>query len=397
MKVAVVGSGPSAFYTIKYFLKKCGVAFKPKIDIFERLNEPFGLVRFGVAPDHPEVKNVRNDFKDLLSSNSSSLKLHCGINVADYGGDVSLKELGSSYDAVLLATGAQSAKLLEAPGLNPNKNHLPARSFVLWYNGHQDFQHLMLPSRPKSVAVFGLGNVALDVARILSIRPDSLGPLRAEGLSEYAYDWLCERNASQDSPTCVHIIGRSCYSQAAFTNKEFRELLHIPGCTAVVDPEDLMAIDDLKRNVANDRAKSRGLEVLEEMVQNYVRLGVKSVSHDPPKRIIQIHFNTVTDGFKNGILETRKFLRAKKSIPADLMLSSVGFKVESISKGTTVGQSGGLNHDGKGRLIHSDFLNGRFYVSGWAKRGPKGTIAANIPDALETATAMAEDLLRSSQ
>lgn len=348
MRVAVVGSGPSAFYTVKYFLK----TFKDKsvkIDIFERLPEPFGLVRFGVAPDHPEVKNVRNDFSELLNHYSNQISLHCGAEIpSSTGGFAKFK---SGYDGVLIATGAQSSKQVSLPA---NVPHVSGRDFVLWYNGHPDMRNLSLPTTPpRDISIFGMGNVALDIARILSKQPPDLIPLLGNGLNLNALSWLTDRQHLSGQKV-VEVQGRRGYMEASFTNKEFRELLHIPGCTAVVDPAEV-DLPNLEISCRENRAKLRGLEILRQMTENYDT--AKS------ENILRLRFNCPPQ-------------------PADFAISAIGFQVLP-SFGLEI-SNGGLAHNGKG--LAGDGL----FLAGWAKRGPRGTIAANIPCAAETAQTMVE-------
>ena len=349
MRIAVVGSGPSAFYTVKYFLR----SFKDtsvRIDMFERLPEPFGLVRFGVAPDHPEVKNVKNDFLDLMKNYSTRFSLHCGVHVPSSPED--FLKFRNDYDGVLIATGAQGSKLAS---LSTQSTHVSGRDFVLWYNGHPDKRNLPLPNIPPSrVSIFGMGNVALDVARMLSKRPEDLQPLLEYGLSPDALSWLTRRQESKTDQRVVEVQGRRGYLEASFTNKEFRELLNIPGCITVVDPAEVN-IADLEIATRNDRAKSRGLEILQEMTKNFEK--------QDSQNILRLRFNCPPS-------------------PAELAISAIGFEVEPAF-GLEI-CNGGLRHNGRGLAGEGLFL------AGWAKRGPRGTIAANIPCAAETAKMMVE-------
>jgi len=326
MRIAVVGSGPSAFYTVKYFLKM----FRDKavkIDMFERLPEPYGLVRFGVAPDHQEVKNVTNDFANLLKTHPN-ISLHCGVQVEST--PEGFAAFQRDYDGVLIATGAQSAKLVDFP--SPPKHHISARDFVLWYNGHPDKLDLHLPEAPREVAIFGMGNVALDVARILC-RPCALPNPRAAA-------WLAAR-----PPGLVRVQGRRGFLEAAFTNRELRELLHLPDISLRV-----LGLGDLE--IPTDRAKRRGWEIIQEM---------RNMESVKSGNVISLEFNQQPE-------------------PAELSISSIGFRV-TPGFGLEIGKHGGY--------VHSGGLAGPgVFLAGWAKRGPRGTIAANIPCAAETAQTM---------
>ena len=349
--LAVVGSGPSALYTVKYVLRRLPHI---TVNIFEKLTEPFGLVRFGVAPDHPEVKNVAHEFTDMFTQHPN-INVHLNQTITD------IQPLLASHKAVLVATGAQGSKNFPV-NFRP---HQSARDFVLWYNGHPEgVRPEISPEKAGNISVVGMGNVALDVARLLSKNREALEILRAHGLSESAFQWLSARQTQTDKKT-VKIIARRGYPEAAFTNKEFRELLHVDGALAVVDPADLrMDLASLAKAVAKDRPKKRGLEILEQMMKNFDNV-------NSTENIIQLEFN-----------QEQVFQQ-----PCDLLISSVGFQVQPISGLPMDAETGAVAHV-KGRVTGHPGV----YVVGWAKRGPRGNIASNIPDATETAEAIVNDL-----
>ncbi|KAF4707915.1 hypothetical protein FOZ62_010577, partial [Perkinsus olseni] len=184
-RIAVLGSGPGAFYTAKYIMRQSD---STRIDMFERLPEPFGLVNFGVAPDHPEVKNVRNEFRGVAHEYHDRFRLFAAA-------EPKLSTLQQHYDGIVVATGAQAANRLELPGSESvQRGILTARDFVSWYNGHPDFANITakLPSPEKSgeVVVIGLGNVALDVARVLSKSAEEFADTE---ISKDALRWLSDR------------------------------------------------------------------------------------------------------------------------------------------------------------------------------------------------------------
>lgn len=382
MKLAVIGSGPGAMYTVKYFLKQCNSLPVPlRIDILEKLNAPFGLVGFGVAPDHPEVKEVAKEFTSLLESHSSQVKLITGKCVPDTQSFTALQE---NYDAVLVATGAQSA--LRLPFRSMPGNTMSARDFVLWYNGHPDYHTLPLPDRPRDVVVTGHGNVALDVARMLSKSEEELVPLFKSGLlAGRAFEWLINRQ-SLPGLKQVHVLGRKGYNGAAFTNKEFRELTVLKRAVCRVDPSDLeLPLDQLSEKVKANRAKLRGLPILATCVSNF------KTAVPPADNWINLRFRCKPVSYEGDPVTGMQVNRSNESIetiPCDLGLESIGFKVTNEFDLPMNAETGGIAHDGHGRV------QGRpgVYVAGWAKRGPKGVIAANIPCCAETADAMFRDL-----
>ncbi|TEB15665.1 hypothetical protein C9890_0598 [Perkinsus sp. BL_2016] len=251
--LAVIGSGPSAMYTVKYVLKQIPSL---KIDIFEKLSEPFGLVRFGVAPDHPEVKNVAHEFRDMLETNSN-IRMHLNHHITD------LRDIRASHSAVLVGIGAQGSKTIPSD-FHP---HQSARDFVLWYNGHPEGHRPEISAEKCGiVSIVGMGNVALDVARLLSKKSDALSLLKKNGLTMEAIEWMTERQKAPHQKK-VQIFARRGYPEAVFTNKEFRELLNVDGAVAVVNPSDLgESFEEIARKVEKDRGKKRGLEILERPV-----------------------------------------------------------------------------------------------------------------------------------
>ena len=381
-RIAVIGSGPGAFFTVKYLLKR-NLPNLSRIDIFEKLPSPFGLVRFGVAPDHSEVKEVTNEFRSVLKSNPERVKLLVNSEIRD---SESLKNLKGGYDAVLIATGAQESKRLPMKILPVNT--FSAQDFVLWYNGHPEKQDLVMPEAPRNVSVVGHGNVALDVARMLSKSAVELRPLVEAGLlTRKAHDWFATRQALQGLKS-VSIFGRRGYLDAAFTNKEFRELTTMSDAVCRVDESELEdTTDNLREKTSADRAKSRGLSILSKCVTSnglaksneiFLRFFCKPIEYvgNPAREII-----------------VENVSGCQESVSIEMGIESIGFRV-SENLGLPMDQTtGGVAHDGRGRVLGWP----GFYVSGWAKRGPKGVIAANIPCSIETAEAMHEDLLSSSR
>ncbi len=367
-------------YTIKYLLKQ-SASLISRVNIFEQIEKPYGLVRYGVAPDHPEVKEVSKEFATLLQNHSSVLKMnlrHRIMSAVDFG------ELCDAHDAVLVATGAQGASRL--PFSHLPSSTMPARDFVLWYNGHPGYGKLDLPAKPLDVVVVGHGNVALDVARILSKSEDELLPLLRSGLLDPgAFEWLVSRQQQSGTKT-VSILGRRGYMAAAFTNKEFRELTTMKSALCLVDSRELeLPLEKLWEKSQGNRAKLRGLTILETCIENNhssrsvdnvikLRFGCKPLSYagDPVSGINVSHVNS-----------------SEELIKCQLGIESIGFKVSNDFGLPINAETGGIAHDGHGRVVGLE----KVYVAGWAKRGPRGVIAANIPCCIETAEAMHADLL----
>uniref|UniRef100_A0A0G4EYD7 NADPH:adrenodoxin oxidoreductase, mitochondrial n=1 Tax=Chromera velia CCMP2878 TaxID=1169474 RepID=A0A0G4EYD7_9ALVE len=421
-RVCIVGSGPSGFYSAKYLMKSHpGV----KVDMIERLPTPFGLVRFGVAPDHPEVKSVINDFEKVAQS--ENFRFFGNVRV---GSDVSLRELRDTYDAVVLASGAPGEKSLGVEG-----EDLPgvfsARRFVGWYNVHPDASDLLVSpflQRGDQAVVIGHGNVALDVARVLTKRVEAL---EKTDISKQATDAL--RNSKIRH---VHVMGRRGPAQASFTNKELRELLHEDGVVAAVDPKEFEKgmTNASREEIKDSRAKKRSLELFEKMAENWGR--VESGSLDPDERVVQIRFLLspvrieAGDAGGLGVSLQRMTLegaagaqRAKgeegaaggvERLGAALVVKSVGYAVEPLEGLPTSGgkgksppvphtagkveveveveEEGDDSKEAGGRTTTEEKTLCPLFVVGWLKRGPSGVIATNIPDAQETVGSLVKAL-----
>eukprot|EP00397_Hematodinium_sp_SG-2012_P048692 GEMP01055899.1.p1 GENE.GEMP01055899.1~~GEMP01055899.1.p1 ORF type:complete len:368 (+),score=101.23 GEMP01055899.1:213-1316(+) len=305
--------------------------------MFDKLPTPFGLVRSGVAPDHPEVKNVIDDFNAVAASPNFRF---CGnVSVGDGKGAVRVAELQSRYDAVVLATGAQFGQRLHLPGSHSGVTD--AWSFVQWYNGSMyRSDGFSMPSNASKVAVVGMGNVALDCARIL-LSSDT-ERLASSDIVESARRAMVLAHVQR-----VEVIGRRGAIQSNFGNKELRELLTAPSFSCVVDPRELASSLNAasKEEIAELRAKKRALKIFEDMANAF-----------PGEEL---------------------------SSDADVIIESVGFQYAPLDAARQL----------KGPLQHSrGKVEDNLYVAGWLKRGPTGTIASNVPDATETAASVCEAL-----
>jgi len=368
-----------------------------RVDMFERLPTPFGLVRFGVAPDHPEVKRVINDFGIVAAT--PGFRFFGNVEV---GSDISLETLRRAYDAVVVATGAQGERLLNIPGEDLH-GVVGAPAFVKWYNGHPDFVSLEPAEPGESVVVVGQGNVALDIARVLT---SDIARLQATDIHRPA---LARFAAWQRSGLrAVHIVGRRGFVQAAFTNAELRELLSFSNeVLPIVDPSDLV----LSRNPASEdelaqsRMKKRTVRILETMAENFAQRESTS------KRIIWLRFllspsavlpSDACSG-AGGIHLERMELSGEpgnqvavsvnhgsgEDIACGLIVRSVGFDLIPIPELPMEGRR--VPHL-QGRVEPPIPGRGGLYICGWAKNGPRGIIATNIADAAETTTCLLADL-----
>jgi len=389
LRVAVVGSGPAGFYTAEHLLKNADL--KVTVDMFDRLPTPFGLVRFGVAPDHQKIKNVTRVFEKIASLDGFRF-----LGNVDVGSDITLQDLQNHYHQVCYATGAPSDRRMGIEGEDLQRSH-PATDFVAWYNGHPDYRDYEFDLSVKSVAVVGVGNVAVDVARILCLTEEEL---KKTDIAEHALEQLIESNI-----TDVYMLGRRGPAQAAFTNPEARELGELAGADIIVKPEEA-ALDPLSQELV-EKEDDRKLRQKIEMIQAFSAKEPEGKSKRLTLRFLVSPVALLDDGnggvggmqiVKNELTRTDdgwikpRATETTEDIPVDMVFRSVGYRGTPIAdlpfddKRATVPQTNGRVTDGGG----GKQIPG-LYVAGWIKRGPTGIIGTNKPDGYETAASMAED------
>jgi len=358
---AVVGSGPAGFYTAEALEKAYGD--QARIDILDRYPVPYGLIRFGVAPDHQSLKAVSKRYDKTAETTGVDF-----IGNVSVGRDVAVAELLDLYDAVILATGAPHDRKLGIPG-----EDLPgvvgSAEFVGWYNGHPDFAELSPPLDGTHAAVIGNGNVALDCARILS---KARHEFEGSDIVGHAFDAL-ETSAIRT----ITLLGRRGPHQIAMTPKELGELGHLEAAVPVVEPADFPPIE--------------ADELLEPGLRKSVGLlrGFADLDPNKPKKIIFDFFAKPIaiegDGRAERIVVERTVLDDRNAargtgetyeVPASLIVTAIGYSSSPIPD---VPFEGGkfLNESGK--------ITDRLYTVGWARRGPTGTIGTNRPDGYEVA------------
>jgi len=367
LRVAVVGSGPAGFYA-------CGALLAAdvpvEVDLIERLPTPWGLVRLGVAPDHPKIKSVSRAFEKIAERPGFRF-----LGNVEVGRDVGHAELCELYDAVVYSVGAQSDRRMGIPG-----EDLPgswaATEFVAWYNGHPDFQHLEFDLSGERAVVIGNGNVAVDVARMLALTPVELAPTDTT-------DAAIEAIGSSGIREIV-IIGRRGPAQAAFTTPELIELGELAGADVVVDPADLEGAQPLDTNA------ERNLEVL--------RAYAARAPEGKPKRLVLRFFRSPVAILGDGRVEAVELVRnvldeeqravptgERETLPAGVVFRSVGYRGVAVP-GVPFDESGGTIRNDRGRVAPG------VYAAGWIKRGPSGVIGTNKKDATETVELLLEDL-----
>lgn len=392
LRVAVVGSGPAGFFVVQHLLARPDLVVS--VDLYERLPTPFGLVRFGVAPDHEEIKRVARQFEKAAAKPAFRF-----FGNVDIGTHVTLDDLRRHYHLICFTTGAQTDRRMGIPGEDLARSHA-ATEFVAWYNGHPEYRDRSFDLSVERVAVVGVGNVAVDVARILCRTPEELA---TTDIADYALEAL-RHSRIRD----VYMLGRRGPAQAAFTNAEIKELGELPAADVRVRPDE-SALDPLSQaevERGEDRSAPRKLEILHEFAARppqgkprclHIRFLVS------PVEIIGGEAGQVT-GLRlvrnRLVADGRGGLRAEatgqfETLPVGLVFRSVGYHGVPLPD-LPFDQKRGVVPNERGRvLVPPDHrpLPG-VYVAGWIKRGPTGVIGTNKPDAAETVEAMLEDLAR---
>jgi ferredoxin--NADP+ reductase len=372
--IAIIGSGPAGYYTAEAAQKKFGDDVR--IDIIDRLPVPFGLIRFGVAPDHQSIKAVSDRYEKVALSQNVRF-----VGNVTVGRDVSIDELQGLYDAVILATGAPNDRRLDIPGADL-PGVLGSAAFVGWYNGHPDFSDLEPPLGGKHVVVIGNGNVALDVARILSKTRAEFGGSDIVG---HALDAL-ETSRIED----ITILGRRGPHQIAMTPKELGELGHLERATPRVEKDDLPDIGDdalLEPGMRKSVTHLREFAAIPESFRADKQISINFDFFAAPKSI-------EGDGKVERIIVERTTLDERLrsvgtgeiyALDCSLVISCIGYETPSIQ---------GVPYEhGRGRFanVEGRILPG-LYCVGWARRGPSGTIGTNRPDGYNIIDTVAEDM-----
>lgn len=387
LRVAVIGSGPSGFYAADHLLKQKDVIVK--IDMYDRLPTPYGLVRGGVAPDHQKIKSVTKVYEKTAAHPMFSF-----YGNVELGRDITRQELKARYHALIYAVGAQSDRRMGIPGEDLNGSH-PATDFVAWYNGHPDYRDLSFDLSQERVAIIGNGNVAVDVARILA---SSIEELNKTDIADHALTALQKSNVKE-----IYMIGRRGPAQAAFTNAEIKELWELEEC-AITIPGTEGALDEVsKKNLEAhpDSGVSKNLEIMKDYLD-------KTTDGKRKKMVLRFLWSPVELKGRDGVAEIvlqknilvqdadgnikAKGTEVQETIPVGLVFRSIGYKGVAL-KDVPFDEKKGIIPNAHGRVTE---LNGTViageYTAGWIKRGPSGVIGTNKPDALESVNMLLEDV-----
>jgi adrenodoxin-NADP+ reductase len=359
------------------------------VDIFERLPVPFGLVRFGVAPDHPEVKNVTDQFTQVAENPRCEF-----FGNVEVGKDVDLAELRESYNAVVLSYGNRDDRKFGLEGEDLN-GVLPARAFVGWYNGLPEMRDLKPPLDSDTAVIFGQGNVALDVARML-LAP--LEELSKTDITDHAVNAL--RNSKVKR---VIIVGRRGSLNVAFTIKELRELSRLGGCRSIIQKEDVSFTEAESAFVKENRARKRLTELMQTIAasgdENQSRMDKEwelmfkrspaafLESDTEPGRVgaVRLQVNTLQGDVRVArAVGTEEF----EEIQCGLVLNSIGYKGVQLCPGAPFDETRSVVPNDAGRVLGSPGL----YCSGWIKTGPTGVILTTMNNAFETANSILADI-----
>jgi ferredoxin/flavodoxin---NADP+ reductase len=384
LRVAVVGSGPAGFYAIESLFKQHPEA---RADLFERLPVPYGLVRGGVAPDHPKIKSVTRVFEKIASD--PRFRYFGNVTI---GRDLSVDELRAHYDAVLFACGAETDRRLGIPGEDLPGSHT-ATAFVGWYNGHPDYRDLTFDLSGEVAVVVGQGNVAMDVTRILATPVDRL---RETDIAAHALDALAESRVRE-----IHLIGRRGPVQAKFTTAELKEIGEIEKCEPVVNPVDL-ELDPASRAELEDPANKlahKNFEVLRAFSERtlsgrgrqvYIRFLHSPVALEGDVRVTGAVFEANTlEGEPFGL--SARGMGTFQTIDCGVFFRSVGYRGVPLP-GVPFDDRRAVIPNEHGRVLDNGAPVHGLYATGWIKRGPSGIIGTNKPDSVETVQSILGDM-----
>jgi ferredoxin--NADP+ reductase len=373
-RIAIVGAGPAGYFSAQALQNSQDEERTFAIDLFERLPTPWGLVRSGVAPDHPKIKTVAKVFEKIAGDPNFRL-----FGNVELGRDVSIEQLKENYDAVILATGSSVGRKLGIPG-EELAGSLSAADFVPWYNGHPDYVNVAVPLNGKNAIVIGAGNVAMDCGRMLALDPAELDFTDTADHAHAAFHQSTIRN--------VTIVGRRGPEHAAFTSPEIRELPKLENTDVLIAQSE---IESAKGRVAEELEGNKELrnnleamlEVSQTPVKNHERKLAISFLLTPleiigSEKVEAIRF-VRNEVINNKVSATSEIIE----MPCDLVISAIGYQVLPIP-GVEFASGKVVNENG--------FVADNLYVVGWAKRGPSGVIGTNKSDSSEVIKSLIKKL-----
>jgi len=363
-KVAIVGAGPAGYFAALALQNLQSEVLQFSIDMIERLPTPWGLVRSGVAPDHPKIKTVAKVFEKV--ANEANFRLFANVEL---GSDVTIEQLKEKYDAVVIATGTALGKKLGIPG-EDLVGSMSAAAFVPWYNSHPDFKDENIDLSCETAVVIGAGNVAMDVARMLALEPSELDPTDT---ADHAIDAF-----RKSSVRTVVISARRGPEHAAFTSPELRDLPKLEHTNVLMNKSDIEA--------AIGRAGDAPEKDVKSNLDAMLLIATKEATNH--ERTMKFQFLATPKEIKgNGRVEEVVFQKTGSdetfSIKCGLVITAIGYEAASLE---------GIPY-AKGKVVNTDgYVNENLYVVGWAKRGPSGVIGTNKSDAADVMKLLVEKL-----
>ncbi len=384
LQVAVIGSGPSGFYAAEALLKS---DLSVKVNMLERLPVPYGLVRSGVAPDHPKLKQAIQVYAKIAES--SDFNLLANVTV---GETISIDELTEFHHVLILANGAETDRKLGIPGEGLTGSHT-ATEFVGWYNGHPDYRDRSFDLTSERAVIIGQGNVAADVARILS---KSVDELKNTDIAKHALDSLAESKIRE-----IHVVGRRGPAQVKFTPKELREFDNLEICKAIVDNEELRLNPESETELA-DKSNSSQRKIYDQLS--------KLAALETDEKLRSCHFTFLkspkelqgNDRLEKVIFEQNRLsgeplqqsargTGETSEIETGILFRSIGYRGVALA-GLPFDQQKGIIPNSLGRIEEDGRSIPGLYATGWIKRGPTGIIGTNRADSVATVHSILEDL-----
>ena len=363
-KVAIVGAGPAGYFAAQALQNLQNDELTFSIDLIERLPTPWGLVRSGVAPDHPKIKTVAKVFEKVATAGNVRLFAH-----VELGKDVSMEDLKARYDAVVIATGSSLGKKLGIPG-EDLPGSMSAATFVPWYNAHPDFKDESVDLSTSTAVVIGAGNVAMDVARMLALEPSELDPTDT---ADHAIAAL-----KSSAVRTVVISARRGPEHAAFTSPELRELPKLEHTNVIMEKRDIAEAlarvgEDIEKDV---KSNLDAMALIADQVPAGHERTMKFQFLATPKEIRG-------EGKVQEVLFTKTGTAEEFSIPCGLVITAIGYEAAPLD---------GIPYE-RGKVVNIDGrVEDNVYVVGWAKRGPSGVIGTNKSDASDVMKLLVEDL-----
>jgi ferredoxin--NADP+ reductase len=383
LRIAIIGAGPSGFYAAESLLKDAGPV---SIDIIDRLPTPYGLVRHGVAPDHERIKTITR----MLARTGSDPRVRFLGNVT-FGQDLGHEDLRRHYHAIIYATGAARDRTLGIPGERLHGSY-SATEFVAWYNGHPDYSMLEPDLSASTAVIIGMGNVAIDLARILA---KSVDELRTTDIADHALERLAESKIRD-----IHLVGRRGPAQARFTTKELRELGQLENADIFVAASDLELDPSSSIEAASDPVTGRNLAALAGFAGQvpagkprrlHLRFLLSPSEFLGSDRLNEIRFERNELSGPPGLGVSARGTGHFETLSAGLALRSVGYRGTALP-GVPFDERRAVIPNRAGRVLDAagEAIPGEYAV-GWIKRGPSGVIGSNKADAMETVASLLAD------